>query len=437
MSLKTILLFLAISFVALGPVLASSASSTCRELFGSQETTGRNIKTSLQSEPLLTLPLPDSDFRKFPLTTAVYHEAMIPVGKNGEGYYLLKKANHTWRSANGPNKFAVDSDPTWFVSVLGPKLAKAFGVGFTDSTSLMVSNAERMNNRIERMNAKLHQHGFEDIPLRFSSDITKGVSFDLTNMSYPEIFVRRLLRDRVFPLAPSEITHDTSHHRLNVLLTLSQLAPEFARLGALTDFADYVRSPGMAKNSNIRWLSNENYREAFLKLMFQMVSKETDNLSGTIPPELVRAQHSNDVLANNTYLTSILLRLGTFTMPIGSGLAEVGRKYTVFEWLFNLVTLDVAKVFDNTSRDPFGRYFMNLKNGYDVRANIRQHHDDFFREVNVLLSEFQIRNQTKLEQTLVVFDSQYEVVAGLADKEHPVKAMQRRISEMKKSIGAF
>ncbi|MBK8202781.1 MAG: hypothetical protein IPK68_10835 [Bdellovibrionales bacterium] len=79
-----------------------------------------------RSDPFFSLPKVSIDFIAFPRIPAVQAEQVI-VGKGGGGYFLFRRIGQTWRRHGGPNFFAPESDPTWIISALGPRVAAFLG----------------------------------------------------------------------------------------------------------------------------------------------------------------------------------------------------------------------------------------------------------------------------------------------------------------------
>lgn len=234
-----------------------------------------------KKDPAFRLPRVDIDFKRFPRVPAVEAQQII-VGKDGEGYFLLRKGGKTWRRLGGPNFFAVESDPTWIISALGPKVAAFFGFRLVSEDVMYAPNSLLFNNRIVAMNLLLKKKGLEEIPVRWVEKTQPAVSPDGVKLSYSETYVREFYFNDQIPFSPKEIIHDSSHHALDVLWTRDQLGPINARIGALIRFADFVREFNFDLNG-YPLLSVPRYREALIALLFQTQARSRDNFSGFTP----------------------------------------------------------------------------------------------------------------------------------------------------------
>lgn len=423
------------------------------------------------NDPFFLLEKLSTDFRDFPSDPAVRAEH-VSLGNNGEGYFLFRRIGDTWRSYSRPNPFAPNGDPTWVISALGPKVAAFFGFRLMSSDLMKhkpyrvllafgsraakkfgfrplsfhfmyAPNSILFNRRIEAMNLLLKKNGFEEISVRWTKDFQSESSPEGVQYSYSERFVREFVfRDRS-PFAPNEIVHDTSHHALEVALTQDQLAPIKARVGTLISFADFVR--GLNLDNDLKTyplLSNTRFREATIALLFQTQARAKDNLSGNMPFQVLDNPISRK---NRSFWRTFGFHLGFEYGPMFSPTHEVPSKkpYTVADWFHSLIFTNLVPLIYNLST---GKLFdiggLQLLRSYTDKAyggaiGGLQHNTEKLRtELESLYKKFSDSELGgNLKSVLVEYDENLDVVGGLAAKEHPVLALERRIREFQIAIG--
>jgi hypothetical protein len=389
------------------------------------------------------------DFSNFPDDRAVKVSEFKPVGKSGAGYYLLKRIGDTWRTTKGPNEnfFAVESDPTWIFSVLGAKLAGFLGFRFVDASTVLVPNASFFNERIVALNRLLEQKGFERIPINWVSKIQRPSTAKSDEIiSYAEQYVRDFYFNRSSPFEETELTHDVAHHSLEILLTESQLKPFLARLEMAIEYSKFLRSsPALKSNKDYPLLSQPQNREAIIALVFQLLARDKDNLSGLIPTQLLKQlQFSRDEApANITYFRIADVHLGT-----GYGQAfrkaidyDPGFDYTLDGWMKSFLMYHLIPLLD-PNRAPAGpgaldEAGVNLLLKYTRRAfgtgiqDLTTNYSNFDNEIRSISKEFLRLTHDDLGSIVLVrYDGNVDVVGGIASPEHPITSFRRRVEEM-------
>jgi hypothetical protein len=394
-----------------------------------------------RNDPFFRLPRVDINFKNFPMVPAVKAQQVF-VGNDGEGYFLFRRIGETWRRHGGTNFFAVESDPTWIISALGPRVAAFLGFRLIRSDLMYAPNSVLFNKRIAALNQLLKKKGFEEIPARWTAEIQTAVSPDGIKLSYSENYVRGFYFKNLVPFAPKEIVHDTSHHALDVLWTRDQLAPFKARLGAVVNFADFIRDFKFDAEE-YPLLSVSRYREALIALLFQTQAKNKDNHSGTTP--IIFFSDSPDESENNSFFRILRSHLGVeFTrLFTESFVVHFGTKYTVGQWFNKLIFARLIPLIENKSPDREGDYTSLQK----LRAYTDRAYFGAIGELELMSNQLSVemadlyrlfeKSDAKLmlELVLVEYDKGLNTVGGIASKDHPQSAVRRRAREFRTAIG--
>lgn len=438
-------------FLCLSLFLTISApiavGNPCRWLVGSPKSSAVASNRPNQSDdPFFRLPPVRVDFWNFPKGRVVSVSDFRFTGKEGNGYFLLEKKASSWRSYSGPTLFAVDSDPTWVISALGPKLAGYLGFVLVSDSIMRVPNASLFNERILALNGLLKQKGFEPIPINWVSEIAMPPPSNPNEViTYAEQYVRMFHFRRSSPFEGSQLTHDVAHHSLEILLTESQLRPLSARLQAAIDFSDFLRIYLPPKSGDVYpLLIQPQNREAIIALLFQFMASDKDSLSGLIPVELMSKESQPEIPPNKTYFRLGDLHLGPeigrpFKRPLN---LKSNLDYTVSDWLVSTLFIHLIPFLGHDDKrspelDESGREGKELLLKYTQKIfgpSIQAFKSDIAelrKELMRLLAIFEIAIKSELNSTVLArYDSNAEVIGGIASPEHPIISFRRRIREM-------
>lgn len=442
--------FLAV-FLCLSLYLMISAplavGSPCREIIGDANSLAAFLTEPIRSnDPFFRLPPVRVDFHNFPRHRTVSVTGFRYTGQESNGYYLLRKWDSSWRSGIGPTFFASESDPTWIISALGPKLARYLGFVLVSDSVMRVPNAGLFNERILALNGLLKQKGFEPIPINWVS----GIEIPPTSnpdevMTYAEQYVRMFHFRRSSPFEDPQLTHDVAHHALEILLTESQLRPFSARLKAAIAFSDFLRIylPGNSGDVYPLLIHPQN-REAVIALLFQLIARDKDNLSGLIPVELMSEESQAERPLNTSFF-----RVGDFHLG-----PEMGRPfrrplsiksncdYRVSDWIISTLFIHLVPFLRHhgkipPERDEGDRKGMELLLKYTQKQfgpSIQIFRNDVSaleEELQRLFVAFDIATGDEFVSTVLArYDGNFEVIGGIASLEHPVVSFRRRIKEM-------
>lgn len=442
--------FFSILFVILTCCRQFAFGMSCRDVIRSRAKLVRFLTEPIRSDdPYFSLPPVRVDFGNFPVDRAVKVSKFKPVGKSGVGYYLLKRIGDTWRTTKGPkeNFFAVESDPTWIFSALGVKLAGFLGFRFVDASTLLVPNASFFNERIVALNRLLEQKGFERIPINWVSKIQKSSASKSDEiMSYAELYVRDFYFNRSSPFEETELTHDVAHHSLEILLTESQLKPLLARLAMAIEYSKFLRnSLTHITSEDYPFLSQPQNREAIIALVFQLLARDKDNLSGMIPSQLLgQLQFSRtEAPTNNTFFRIADVHLGPgYGEAFRKGIEYVpGFDYTLNGWMSSFLIYHLIPLLD-PNRAPagpgaFDEAGINLLLKYTRRAfgtgikDLTTNYEKVDKEIRSISKEFLRLTRDDIGSIVLVrYDGNVDVVGGIASPEHPITSFRRRIEEM-------
>lgn len=432
-----------------------SAKSACRNHLSNSDLSNVEYPQTLKdlfvalnarigrSDPFFSLPKVSIDFIAFPRIPAVQAEQVI-VGKGGEGYFLFRRIGQTWRRHGGPNFFAPESDPTWIIYALGPRVAAFLGFRLIRSDLMYAPNSVLFNQRIAALNKLLKRHGFEEIPARWTAEIQTAVGPDGIKLSYSENYVRGFYFKNLVPFAPKEIVHDTAHHALDVLWTQDQLAPMKARMGIVINFADFIREFKFDAEE-YPLLSVSRYREALIALLFQTQARNKDNHSGTTP--LILFSESHDEPENNSFFRLLSSHLGIEFTPLFTESFEIqfNRPYTVGQWFYKTLFDRLIPLIKNNTPDRDGDYkSLQILRTYTDNAyhgaigELAMRSGQFSVEVAELYRHFKGSGATRrseLDLVLAEYNIKLDTIGGVAAKEHPLKAIKRRIRELCTAVG--
>ncbi|MBK7842071.1 MAG: hypothetical protein IPJ71_00030 [Bdellovibrionales bacterium] len=400
-------------------------------------------------DPYFFLPPVSADFVNFPIDRAVTVSGFNPVGESGDGYYLLKRIGDTWRTTKGPkeNFFAVESDPTWIFSALGAKLAGFLGFRFVDASTILVPNASLFNKRIAILNRKLAKKGFERIPIKWLSKIQKPpVSKSDEVITYAEQYVRSFYFDRSSPFEEAELTHDVAHHSLEILLTESQLKPHLARLEMAIEYSKFLRNFFSNKTRKAYpLLSQPQNREAIIALVFQLLARDKDNLSGLLPVNLLKQLQVSQAEAppNITYFRIADVHLGSgYGKPFRGSIGFLPAfDYTLNGWFQSFLIYHLIPLL-NPYREPappgaVDEAGINVLLKYTRRAfgsaiqDLGNNFLNFDEEIRGISKVFLNSMRNGLGSTVLVrYDENLDIIGGIASPEHPITSFRRRIEEM-------
>lgn len=432
-----------------------SAKSACRNHLSNSDLSNIEHPQTLKSllpalnapfeknDPFFSLPKVSIDFIAFPRIPAVQAEQVF-VGNDGEGYFLFRRIGQTWRRHGGPNFFAPESDPTWIISALGPRVAAFLGFRLIRSDLMYAPNSVLFNQRIAALNKLLKRHGFEEISARWTAEIQHEVSSDGIKLSYSENYVREFYFENLAPFAPKEIVHDTAHHALDVLWTQDQLAPMKARMGIVINFADFIREFKFDAEE-YPLLSASRYREALIALLFQTQARNKDNHSGTTP--LILFSESHDEPEKNSFFRILQSHLGTEFTPLFTESFEIqfNKPYTVGQWFYKTLFDRVIPLIKNNTPDRDGDYkSLQILRTYTDNAyqgaigELAMRSGQFSVEVAELYRQFKGKGATRrseLDLVLAEYNNKLDTIGGVAAKEHPLKAIKRRIREFRTVVG--
>lgn len=419
--------------------IATFAEVACWTFYGREAfpaSSNRELEAILSSpvvltDPALRLPIPTGILKDFPRVDAVAVGPLVRLDEAGKGYYVFRKIGETWRSSGGVNEFAPNGDPTWIVSVLGIRLASRLGIRLLNANTLIVPNAEWLNYEIEKLNVKLLKKNLEIIPFRFSSDL-KLLRGD-RKIEYPELYLRAFVEHKILPY--SEIVHDTSFHSLSVLLTAAQLRPLWMRSQALLDFGDFVRSEVLKMPDEFRVLSNSKRREAFLNFLFQIASRFPDNLSGSIPSQILGYRQDGSNIDPLTQFRIVWFHLGggLSGKDPDNPMVKFQTEYTLAHTVRGAIFKDVLPKLKIPMKDIKNQSVLSFRNSKKYQKQLFQlieNADVLTNELMDLYWLYESQNKSVLSQVIAKYNEFGEVVGGLAPFEHPLKAQLRRIQEL-------
>lgn len=400
----------------------------------------KNIKTSPTSKALLSLPPVDVEFINFPTIKTAIVGDRIPIGKAGsnQAYYLIEKTKDTWRAHVSEKVFDIDSDPTWIISALGPKLAKFLGFGLINYKTMIVPNAERFNFKILQLNKLLRQAGLEEIPFSFNSGGKLTEEDKALGIGKAEAFIRDFTYEHRFPIVRNELVHDVAHHALNVLMTLPQMKPLLQRYDVALRFADFIRKQTVEHSEKFEVLSDRKMRDAFFNLYFQYLSRDIDNLSGLIPVNILGKNSRETASDNFTYYRFFNHHLGPAFGKYGGteGQVQSFSLYEVSDWLRHMNHKMIFILSRSVSDADFGvNYFLSRTYQYKERRLLKNKNELLAYELNQLHRMFSPDLKDLDSVGLVLYDSRFNVIGGIAAKEPPVESYFRRIDEFKEVIG--
>lgn len=442
--------FFLILFVILTFTDQFASGSSCGAVIRSRAKLVKVLTMPIRADdPSFSLPPVRVDFGNFPIDRAVEVSEFKPVGKSGDGYYLFNRVGDTWRTTSGPkeNFFAVESDPTWIFSALGAKLAGFLGFRFVDASTILVPNASFFNKRIAALNRLLEQKGFERIPIKWVSKIQRpSVSKSDEGITYAEQYVRDFYFNRSSPFEEKELTHDVAHHSLEILLTESQLKPLLARFEMAIEYSKFLRNFFAHMTSeDFPLLSQPQNREAIIALVFQLLARDKDNLSGLIPNQLLgQLQFSQtEVPANNTYFRVADVHLGTgFGKPFREAMPYLpGIDYTLNGWFKSFLIYHLTPLL-NPYREPappgaVDEAGINVLLKYTRRAfgsaiqDLGNNFLNFDKEIRGISKAFLNSMRNGLGSIVLArYDRNVDVVGGIASPEHPITSFRRRVEEM-------
>jgi len=387
-----------------------------------------------------TSNLPEISVRnfEFPRARAVKTEGFVKSGKNGEGYFILKKQGVTWRSYFAKNHFDVESDPTWVISALGPKVAAFLGFRLIDESTLLAPNAVLFNRRIAALNIRLQKKGYEKINLKWVETISLKEIADGFKETYSEAYIRRNLEEDVSPFQQKEIVHDTAHHATEVLMTSDQVYPNKARAQVAIEFADYLRRHIGDRKELFPILSNPRYRETVIAMMFNVLARDRDNFSGVVP-QILLAEKTPENKKYDDHFTYFRAHLGV-EMDRYKPQAHVG--YRLRDWFEDFMEYYVKKMFDpKLSAQSLWldhEAYSILINQTDKKfqgavQEISSQYLDFRREIFRLQDEFE-NSYEPLDRVVALYDEKMNVVSGFVSKELPKAAMERRKAEFENAL---
>lgn len=410
-------------------------------------------KPFLDSDPTFQLPLVDTNFRAFPLSRAVDASAPILVGRQGEGYYILRKIGKTWRSNGATDYFGVQSDPTWIISTLGPKLAAFFGFRIMEDNFMIAPNSALFNQRIRVINKFLKRKGYQEISARWADEISDVISRNSTQhekWTYAESYIRRFFYDNTSPFQPKEIVHDIAHHATDILVTKEQEAPLRARIGIAIDFVDFLREFKFEDDIlEFPILSNTKSREAVIGLFFQLLARDRDNFSGNIPIKALDNIYNKGLSNYHRNLDLFRIRyshLGVAFSELHSPDFEVdfNSKYTVGHWLGKALfthLFPLIRGVENEKKDDYvglmllRQYSDKEFNGEISRLRSRNLNRNLRTEMSKMFRLFEKLKKAEMNTVLAEYDSDLNVISGIASPEHPVRALNKRVFELNKALG--
>lgn len=421
------------------------------------------IEQPIESDnPYYRLPKVEIDFTSFPNEKAVSAVELKSEQGDGSGFFILTRINSTWRSSGGPNKFAIDSDPTWILSALGPKVASFLGFRLVDDRTMLTPNAQLFNKRLEILNSHLVSKGFEPITVRWLGEIGTTRNPDGTLRSHAESYLREgAINDRS-PFQLEEVSHDTAHHALDILVTNELKRPQQARDRLATPFADFMRSYTSKYFDKFPLLSQKENREAVLASFFLFLSITRDNFSGNIPSQAL-AEHSPYDRSKRFQTIDAPLGREFFNRGNTRVVYEEPQKYTLRSWLqirlskpnsgqnefilkanhtYTLKDWLSEAIFNTLEKAIFPEIVMLM--GPDVQMLTRKKLDRQLRAVRLegdrYNSEMQmiykafIKANKNAETVLVSFNSDFSVKSGLAPRVSYAEALRVRAAELEAAL---
>lgn len=395
-------------------------------------------KPFTDQDPVNNLPEVSMNNMEFPRVQAVRIHDFIKLGKKGEGYFVLKKQGQTWRSYFAKNLFDVESDPTWVISVLGPKVASFLGFRLIDESTLLAPNASLFNRRIAALNIKLQRIGYEKIYLKWVETISLKEIGDGFKETYSEAYVRRNVEEDINPFQQEEIVHDTAHHATEVLMTREQIYPIKARAQVAMKFADYLRRQLGDKKKLFPILADPRRREAIIAMMFNFLARDRDNFSGVIP-QIFLAGKTPENKKYEDHFTYFRSHLG---VAMDRYTIRSGLEYRLRDWFEDFMEYYLKKVFDpklSAQSRWLDHEAINKLTKYTDKkfqgavSEISNQYSDFRRELFRLQYEFQ-ETYEPLNGTMVLYDENMNVLSGFVSKELPIETMERRKAEFTKAI---
>jgi hypothetical protein len=397
------------------------------------------------------------------------------------------------------NVFAIEGDPTWNISIMGQGLASFFDIKLIHNTLMQIPTLALVSARIRLINELLVARGYEPIPiLLFDESITenqpKKDPLPLTastfgeptspiqtssqtspqtllqrikeklktlplfksppkiGLSYAENFVRRFQTKSEIPYEVDEIVHDASFHLTSLLLTESQLKPIKGRCQIAIELADFLRDPmnhaALNKVNRTKLLTSRRTREVFLKLLFQSLSIDIDNLSPILPFKMAQWDVQNNQKASTDDYQLYNIQLGidyqAYFGPAANG--PIGDwDFTLGHWL-NLRTETLKQLIqrnhdllksghsDVSIKWRSIEYLFKVNKLNSDQRRLVQAAEPFMKELKITVGLF--LNQSKTAQAIVAkYDARGDVIAGMAPSGRAIPALQRRIKEMNEVLG--
>lgn len=397
------------------------------------------------NDPFYQLPEVDIGFQKFPRDPAVQSTHFFSLDGRGLGYFVLIKNGQTWRSSAAKNSFDVQSDPTWILSALGPKLSSYLGFRLLTPSIMVAPNAELFNERIALLNKRLVEHGFEPILVHWVSKMSATLlppqqQAFFPQMGYAEIYMRLFYSGFISPLEEKKIIHDVAHHSLEILLTKNQMKSFFKRLETVIHFADALRTTLRSQLDKRSLLIDEGNHELIIELLFQVMIRNKDNLSGQIPVRLLNYQKTPPQDIKKSHYRLADFHLGP---EMGDGYRDglsfyTKTNYSVFQWFNALLRNYLPKLIllPNTphanGRDEKGMRLIMQYAEKKFPSPLAQMQNKSMILVGDLHEALYIfaRDGRLKEEILVQYGGDLEVVNGIASPEHPEVSFQRRVDEM-------
>lgn len=391
-----------------------------------------------------SLPRPSHQRNSFPKTPTVQSSPEINPRHPGTLGFILTKIGSTWRSlanssASPFGRLAPQGDPTWPYAILGARTAWALGVWFKSVHTLRVPKDQELNYRIERINEKLRSLGYDPIYLRFSSLVPSHPLADGQKAGYAESAVRHFVTRLEYPYTESEIVHDVSHHFLNILATEKLLAPTMAQLNVAIAFVDFLRNMPMK-----HWtpLGGEILRENYINLIFQIALRNLDILLGNIPHQIIETSQLKEFLSNRDLYRLMTIHLGKMMGTDGRQLAiPPFERYTLADSLREAVLTtplrflrEIIILREINNHVALSR--VDLSPFAETRRN-----QELFSQLDGLLAEFTrllesqfyqfLADKKDISKTVIsIFDPDFNVIEGLADREHAIAVLRRRVHEI-------
>ncbi|MBL7546015.1 MAG: hypothetical protein JNL11_19505 [Bdellovibrionaceae bacterium] len=411
------------------------------------------------------LPKEDTDFPSFPRKKAVSSVQVKSEDNDGAGFFILSRVANTWKSSLGPNTFAPESDPTWVLSALGPKVASFLGFRMLDDDTFIVPNAVLFNQRIEYMNIRLVRNGFEPISVRWAEKIPLSKNPDDTIRTYSESYLRAAVLKMTSPFQTKEITHDTAHHALDVLLTDKLRGPQQMRDTIAIEFSDFVRDYTSTYPRRFPLLSISSNREAVLALFFQTLANNHDGFSGRIPLQVLlelapgnfenfrvydshlgREFSPTEALArivfenkrDRTLKSWFETRMEKYVAVSNMLLLKAHREYTLQDWLEHAVfgrlqeQLNPNFILGPGESKSILRGYTENKFGENI-AEVGRQYGSYNSEMRALYRVFTKSNE-KVKTILVSYDDDFNVKSGLAPADSYHSLLKARAAELEKAL---